>query len=51
METKIVTIGRLDSPESIEEKLGRLGPYQTTGGLDTVAVRMPSHPLAKLLSK
>lgn len=24
-----------------------LVPYQTTGGLDTVAVRMPSHPLAK----
>ncbi len=23
-------------------------PYQTTGGLDTVAVRMPSHPLANL---
>ena len=23
-----------------------LVPYQTTGGLDTVAVRMPSHPLA-----
>lgn len=23
-------------------------PYQTTGGLDTVAVRMPSHPLARL---
>lgn len=26
-------------------------PYQTTGGLDTVAVRMPSHPLARLLIK
>lgn len=24
-------------------------PYQTTGGLDTVAVRMPNHPLANLL--
>lgn len=23
-------------------------PHQTTGGLDTVAVRMPSHPLARL---
>lgn len=23
-------------------------PYQTTGGLDTVAVRMPSHPIANL---
>lgn len=25
-----------------------LVPYQTTGGLDTVAVRMPSHPLANI---
>jgi len=24
-------------------------PYETTGGLDTVAVRMPSHPVAKRL--
>lgn len=24
-------------------------PYETTGGLDTVAVRMPSHPLARKL--
>ena len=24
-------------------------PYETTGGLDTVAVRMPSHPVAKKL--
>ena len=22
-------------------------PYETTGGLDTVAVRMPSHPAAR----
>jgi len=26
-------------------------PYGTTGGLDTVAVRMPSHPIAKALIK
>ena len=26
-----------------------LVPYQTTGGLDTVAVRMPSHPAARAL--
>lgn len=26
-------------------------PYQTTGGLDTVAVRMPSHPIARLFIK
>ncbi|MDE7477738.1 MAG: threonylcarbamoyl-AMP synthase [Lachnospiraceae bacterium] len=26
-------------------------PYQTTGGLDTVAVRMPSHPLANRFIK
>lgn len=26
-------------------------PYQTTGGLDTVAVRMPAHPLALLFIK
>lgn len=26
-------------------------PYETTGGLDTVAVRMPSHPIAQLLLK
>ena len=24
-------------------------PYETTGGLDTVAVRMPSHPVARML--
>ncbi len=22
-------------------------PYETTGGLDTVAIRMPSHPVAR----
>ncbi len=26
-------------------------PYETTGGLDTVAVRMPSHPVARQLIK
>ncbi len=26
-------------------------PYETTGGLDTVAVRMPSHPVARALIK
>ncbi len=26
-------------------------PYETTGGLDTVAVRMPSHPIAQALIK
>lgn len=26
-----------------------LVPYETTGGLDTVAVRMPVHALASLL--
>lgn len=26
-------------------------PYETTGGLDTVAVRMPSHPIARKLIK
>lgn len=24
-------------------------PYETTGGMDTVAVRMPDHPLAQAL--
>ena len=26
-------------------------PYETTGGLDTVAIRMPSHPAAQKLIK
>ncbi len=26
-------------------------PYETTGGLDTVAIRMPSHPVARALIK
>ncbi len=30
-------------------KKSAIVPHQTTGGLDTVAVRMPSHPLAALL--
>ena len=33
METKIVTIGRLDSPESIEEKLAEAGNLVKQGGL------------------
>lgn len=32
-------------------KKSAIVPHQTTGGLDTVAVRMPSHPLAALLIK
>jgi len=32
-------------------KKSDLVPFQTTGGLDTVAVRMPSHPLANLFIK
>ncbi len=32
-------------------KKSAIVPDQTTGGLDTVAVRMPSHPLAALLIK
>ncbi len=32
-------------------KKAAIVPDQTTGGLDTVAVRMPSHPLAALLIK
>ncbi|MDE7414879.1 MAG: threonylcarbamoyl-AMP synthase [Lachnospiraceae bacterium] len=32
-------------------KKAAIVPYQTTGGLDTVAVRMPSHPLASLFIK
>lgn len=32
-------------------KKSDLVPLQTTGGLDTVAVRMPSHPLANLFIK
>ncbi len=34
----------------ILEKSGEV-PYETTGGLDTVAVRMPSHPVAQALIK
>lgn len=32
-------------------KKSGLVPYQTTGGLDTVAVRMPAHPLALMFIK
>lgn len=32
-------------------KKSKLVPHQTTGGLDTVAVRMPAHPLAELFIK
>lgn len=36
-------------PLTIILKKSELVPYSTTGGLDTVAIRMPSHPVAKRL--
>ncbi|MFQ9394512.1 MAG: L-threonylcarbamoyladenylate synthase [Lachnospiraceae bacterium] len=34
-------------PMTLIFKKSDLVPYGTTGGLDTVAVRMPSHPIAR----
>lgn len=36
-------------PLTIILKKSDLVPYSTTGGLDTIAIRMPSHPVAKRL--
>lgn len=36
-------------PMTLIFRKSELVPYETTGGLDTVAVRMPSHPVARAL--
>ena len=38
-------------PMTLIVKKKAIVPYETTGGLDTVAVRLPSHPIARALIK
>lgn len=38
-------------PLTLLLKKSKLVPYTTTGGLDTVCIRMPSHPIAQALIK
>ena len=50
----IVHIADLEALKAIASEIpekARILPYETTGGLDTVAVRFPSHPAAAALIK
>ena len=48
-EAKILADAFWPGPLTMIVKKNEQVPYETTGGLDTVAVRMPSHPIARML--